>query len=292
MRIILTIFAGRERYLSILSTYLNILLDKGVLNEVHLWNYARNEQDYAYVQKLSEIRTEYKIFNPNKDDIHKGWNQWSAYYEYYTTQNDYDENDIIIKCDDDIVYIDVDKFMRYIRSIKHGSIYFPNIVNNDVGAYVQTQNKVHRLLILINNNLLKPGCDIPLSTMDGRAWCDKPEKAQAVHATFLQRRERFSLELPLIPWTSRVSINFFGMTFRTMKRNYMLFKEFGGGDDEAFLSARIMNHVDSPNYIVPFFNVVHFSFGGQYSKGLDDQFLPHYRGLAEQIESHFLGSGV
>lgn len=283
MHVILTIFAGRERYLSILSKYLNILIDRGLLHEVHLWNYARNDDDYHYVEQLAETRTEFKVFHPDKGDIHKGWNQWSAYYDYYTTQDTYDDSDIIIKCDDDVVFIDVEKFERYIACVKHDSIYFPNIINNDVGAFIQTQNRVHRLLVRVNTDNLRKYCDIPLSMKKSGPWCDKTEQAEAVHHLFLAERQKFSLDIPLIEWWSRISINFFAMTFKTMKRNFLLFKELGEGDDEAFLSARIIRRTDKPNVIVPFFNVVHFSFGPQWTSQLDARFLPRYNRLADSF---------
>ena len=41
----LTVFAGRRRYLEISRIYFDLLLERGTVTEVHLWDYARNADD-------------------------------------------------------------------------------------------------------------------------------------------------------------------------------------------------------------------------------------------------------
>ena len=65
---------------------------------------------------------------------------WENYYNHYT---DYKYvNDIIIKCDDDIVFIDLNKLPKYLDFIKNNDydLVFANTINNGVCAYYQ-QNK-------------------------------------------------------------------------------------------------------------------------------------------------------
>jgi hypothetical protein len=71
------------------------------------------------------------------DTCQKNWNN---YYNYYN--DPIFENDIIIKCDDDIVFIDLYKLPKFINFIKNNDydLVFANIINNGVSAYYQ-QNK-------------------------------------------------------------------------------------------------------------------------------------------------------
>ena len=69
---------------------------------------------------------------------------WEAYYEHKSASAEYDDEDILIKADDDIVFVDVDKFGDFLANIQTAHVYFPNIVNNDAGLYVQGSRKAHQ----------------------------------------------------------------------------------------------------------------------------------------------------
>ena len=62
-------------------------------------------------------------------------------YYYHYCDPKY-ENDIIIKCDDDIVFIDILKLPNFINFIRLNDfdLVFPNTINNGVSAFIQ-QNK-------------------------------------------------------------------------------------------------------------------------------------------------------
>lgn len=51
--IIITIFAGRQKYMEILKKYLDQLLLKNIIDEVHIWNYTKNNTDREYVKSLA-----------------------------------------------------------------------------------------------------------------------------------------------------------------------------------------------------------------------------------------------
>ena len=280
MKTILSIFAGRYKYLSILKNYLDFLLNKEILTEVHLWNFARQDTDYVYVISIADNDKRYKLFTPNKESIQKNWNQWAEYYDYYMNCDDFD---ILIKCDDDIVFIDVDKMQEFIYEIKDDSLYFPNIVNNDVCAYIQTANRVHDLVLDVDINLMTTGCTIPLTGWEG--WYKQPDKALEIHKLFLEDRSKFSIDKPNISWDSRISINMFAGTKNTIKKYFSLFKQIGKGDDEAFFSSVVCKFMNTTNYIVPYFNIVHFSFGPQLSDNLDAAFVNKYYDLSCDISN-------
>ena len=85
-----------------------------------------NEDDRLYIHNLCK-KQKYFLKKPHISSCH-----WGGYYS-----ENLNDNDILIKCDDDIVFIDVNNFESYINSMKHGKFYYPNIVNNDVCAYYQ-----------------------------------------------------------------------------------------------------------------------------------------------------------
>ena len=269
----LTIFAGRKRYLSILKNYLDILLEKKIVTEVHLWDYVRDPADSIYIQELAKQNPKYVYIKPLRNMKH-----WDEYYMYYTNIG-YNAEDILIKCDDDIVYIDTEQMCAYLNEIKQGGLYFPNIVNNDVCAYVQTKFGVHNL-VKDSDIYSKYGTDtVPLTNWH-IGWYMKYDCAAAAHSEFLGNQEKFKINAATFPWKGRISINMFGARFESIKQYFELFLKYGKSDDEAFFSYNLYKHVTSSNHIVPFMNVVHFAFGPQNATELDKNFLDSYSKLS------------
>ena len=161
-QVIFTIFAGRQPCLEILFWYLDKLLAKGLLTEVHLWDYTRAKSDEKYIERICQEKKYYKLMKLKNPKKKGSWN-WGEYYSYYSETEEYEDEDIIIKCDDDIVYIDVDKFEAFLNELTDKGLYFPNIVNNDVCAYIQTQNGVHELLKTVDPKKLILGRSAPMT---------------------------------------------------------------------------------------------------------------------------------
>ena len=136
-KVIFTIFAGRERYLKILNKYTDALLDRKIIDEVHFWAFTSNKDDILYMK--NKLNDRYKLFEPPEPNKHI----WAYYYQHYL--HHLQDDDILIKCDDDIVYIDLDKYGQFLNRVNNDGLYFPNIVNNDVCAYLQTKYNVHNL---------------------------------------------------------------------------------------------------------------------------------------------------
>ena len=266
---ILTIFAGRKYYLEILFKYLDILIDYDKLHEVHLWNYTRSDTDNVWLKGLN--KNKYIIYEPKNKN---GW-QWEEYYDYYCNQAEYNENDIIIKCDDDIVFIDIECFDDFINQIDDKHIYFPNIVNNDVCAYIQSKNKVHELLKNIRH--INRGDIAPLSN-----WYTSYDKAKLIHTHFLSNTKNYIISGPNIIWNSRISINFYGSEFSYIKKIYSLFVNRRYRIDDENFFAYICKDSQFNHIIVPNFVVSHFSFGDQNSLCLANEFLINYYMLADR----------
>ena len=120
--VIFTCFAGRERYLKLLVPYVNTLLSRGLIDEVHFWDYTRDPSDADYIRTLP-----FSIFVPKSKE------NWGDYYRYYTPAKYPNPDAVIIKCDDDIVYIDVDHFADFIaarRAHPEALIFSASVINN------------------------------------------------------------------------------------------------------------------------------------------------------------------
>lgn len=87
-KIIFTVFCGRRDRTSILLRYIDRLIQKGLIDEVHLWDYCRNEEDRKWLQSIPAAllhtcerymyekrtdlvdKTEYSFRVSGKSDVH------------------------------------------------------------------------------------------------------------------------------------------------------------------------------------------------------------------------------
>lgn len=271
-KVIFGIFAGRQKYLSILKVYLDILLDKNVIDEVHIWDYIKHNKDRLYVQHLVDENGKYSLKIPLKN-----LRSWDGFYNYY--YDHINENDILIKCDDDIVYIDTNKFETFVNSITEDYFYFPNIVNNDVLAYFQQQNNIHNLFDYnipdINDRQYNYSNKWPLTN-----WYDTFNKAKSIHELFIENPNKFHLnDKELIHYKSRISINLFACKGTLIKKK---FDNILNHDDEAYISSTS----NVGNIINLNCTVVHFQFGPQnHGNNLDNSYLDKYKQLSTLLKN-------
>lgn len=284
-KVIFTIFAGRQRYLRTLFNYLNVLIKQDIITEVHLWDFTREHIDFEYMKEYIKTNPKYRILNTYRRPMPGPWND---YYTFYNSM-DYDPNDIIIKCDDDVLYIDLDNFCGFLNSVKPNGLYYPNIVNNDVCAYIQRSYNIHDLIkddeILhdyYNNHKPLTGEDTNI------AWFQKYEKARDIHRLFFEDKNRFKISVNDITWHGRISINLFAVRFSYLREALPMFIRHGDGDDEAFFSYGLYKFIHGSNHIVPFFTICHFSFGPQVrTPELDNEFCDKFYELSIQETQRF-----
>jgi len=68
-----TVFAGRRDCITVLTQYLNLALAGGLIDEVHLWNYAREtENDEPFLRENSNLRRTYGTYMPVHTEIRDG----------------------------------------------------------------------------------------------------------------------------------------------------------------------------------------------------------------------------
>lgn len=192
---------------------------------------------------------------------------WGEYYSYYANQTLYTGNDVIIKCDDDVVFIDCEYFDSFIeRRIKNKNylLYFPNIVNNGVTAFHQSQHK----LIPMN---------MPYDTFFGKLVLDGA-LANNLHSHFCDdvygylKKSRNIKTIIAHKIGDRISINFFAI----LAKHLDIYKSVGW-DDEHDVSVTIPKMYGAGIGIDMSLTVCHLGFSPQRKTGLDERlFVKRY----------------
>lgn len=193
-RAIFTVFAGRRRYLSVLMLYVRPLLESGLLHRVDLWDYCRLPPDREYLHTLGQAGSARLrvITPPSSDAAAKFPNKWKGYYAYYARPGELAPDDLLVKCDDDIVFIGgLHALLAYARRDAGAHLlYYPSIVNNDVAASFQAADG------LITDAEYVVG--LKHSRQDGwysrqpiSDWYNCTPCATHVHAAFLARPHSF-----------------------------------------------------------------------------------------------------
>ena len=198
---------------------------------------------------------------------------WIEYYKYYTRARF--PNHIIIKCDDDIVYVDVNAFPRFIKhriALPNHLLMFANIINNGVCAFYQQSCG------LLPASEVGP---LPFDTTYGILWSNG-ELAERVHDYFLSHESEWdarSHALPVreYPIGQRISINFFAILSKDLDV-FQLVKE----DDEAELSYLMPIFTKRPHCVDMSFFVSHLSFYKQRETSVDEDTGLVQRGMDEQ----------
>jgi len=383
---ILTVFAGREANLRILMKYLQKALERNMIDEVHLWNYTRNESDERYLKSISNLKRtsstdqgnyvaihpaivdqsfdinirasndihirlsnnvfEYEIVlggwwntksvirengneigclnqigiadgsNPNtfkfkiienhlyifkKNEVimsqklingfeieeiyfktgfgaighisyettqnrgiyfmepcEKQFAWWKCYYQHYA-HADY-ENDVILKCDDDIVFIDLNKLPEFIQFVKNSEydLIYANTINNPAAAYYQ-----QHIYGLIPEELMiiEP---MPIGKVPHSLW-ESGEKAEKLHNYFIENYRQFldrEYNKEVIQINYRYSINFFGYKGKNWHKIIDCYHTY---DDEQVLSLDYVIDKGFVNVLYSDFYVSHLSFCLQHN---------------------------
>jgi hypothetical protein len=198
---------------------------------------------------------------------------WHDYYNYYNSS--IFTNDIIIKCDDDIVFIDLFKFKEYINIVKETDKYdiiFANTINNGVAAYYQQQYL--NLLPKTEFTFEYPYVNDQYG-FKGSLW-ESGKKAEQLHTYFYNNLEKFLKvnKNTLYNIETRYSINFFAIKGSNWTKIFDC-----GVDDEAILTINKVNSGTIKNAMVSDFFVSHLSFGPQDADMNMSNILSNYRNI-------------
>ena len=199
---------------------------------------------------------------------------WYNYYHHYAS-SEY-KDDIIIKCDDDIVFMDLTKLQEFInyRKTSDANLLFANTINNGVAShYLQSKfNLIPKTLIEL---------EYPKDGIEGSLW-ESGEKATKLHNYFIDNYKSFidyNYNNELIQVTTRFSINFFAVK----GSDWHLMKDCGL-DDEHNLTVQYVKEKNFKNEIYCNFIVAHLSFYRQEDTGIDSNKLRiKYTKLADEL---------
>lgn len=215
--------------------------------------------------KLGGIRSRVQRFvgNPNEQIPY-----WQA-YDFYAKRLQTFSNSIFLKCDDDIVYVDLEKLSEFIEFRRTNPKYVvvsANVVNNGVCAY--WQQVAGSIPEQVGHFERPPG------GFGGSLW-QSAERASELHDYFLQTEDkRLPLPAKVIDWNERQSINFIAWLGRDL-----IHMALPKGDDEHALTVGLPTFLNRPTAIYADFTVSHLSFGPQ-EKGLDlDRLIDGYDAL-------------
>ncbi|THD45488.1 MAG: hypothetical protein E7774_08115 [Bradyrhizobium sp.] len=194
-----------------------------------------------------------------------------AYQYYGATAGEY-ANDVIVKCDDDIVYFDLDRFAEFValrRSAPQYLLVSANVVNNGVCAFFQQAAGV----IPPTEGAFEP----PPGGFGGSLWAEG-KKAEKLHRFFLADPARFTRAGgdPLI-WNERISINFIALLGADLPLIPDLMR-----DDEHDLCYGVRKRAKKVNGVDPRFVASHLSFWKQDADMNVEAILRDYEALADR----------
>lgn len=201
---------------------------------------------------------------------------WENYYNYYN--NDKFVEDIIIKCDDDIVFIDLYKLPKFIEFVKNNDydLVLANTINNGVAAYFQQQK-----YNLIPEELMS--LEYPNNGLCGTLW-ESGKKAEDLHNYFIENYNKFlnyEYNNEIIPIDTRFSINFFGYK----GKHWHKIINSNSGNDEYNLTVEYVKNRGFKNIMYSDFYVSHLSFYKQNESGIDlEKLIDKYNKLYYTVE--------
>jgi hypothetical protein len=261
------IFAGREKNLVILHKYIEKILLEKIIDEYHIFDFTRNVNDSIFL--LKEYERLILIF-PNRIFIHNNIENsqkinnkikilekqdWSPFYSVISQEIFYKKS-IIIKCDDDILFIDCNGLKNAIKDRKKDDYSFlihSNCINNNICAYYQKN---------IFKNLSSYLSAYPTGGILGILF-ENPKVAYSMHYFFvdeclkdIQNLYNFIIEDVYI--NTRISINFILINGEDCK----YFKDIKY-DDEYELSSYFPEKLFRPNKIKGDFITAHYSYALQ-----------------------------
>ena len=213
------------------------------------------------------------------DSDYRSYDHWYEAYKFYL---DYDF-DILIKIDDDITFIDLnrfDEFIDYITSFKK-NVTIPNLINHAVSLFYN--NKYG----LVPDNILNKKYLNKKSPSNIFNYYQDGKQSVKVHEYFLDNVEKFinNNMQPINLNGLRPSICMFGITKEAYNKVYTPQaiwkrdnepKDFIFGDEP--YTYNLLN-----NYIYPRFVCAHYAFGPQRRSGLSESYLERYENLSTQI---------
>ena len=256
------VFAGRQKNMTVLHKYIIELLRLKIIHEYHIFDFSRKIEDKHFL--FESYKNFNKEFN-NQIFIHNHKNNitinnhhqydWSPFYKTISKKKFYNDS-VIIKCDDDILFIDIPGLKNAIQERIHDKksfIIHSNCINNNICTYFH-KNKFENIQEKLNH--------YPKGGILGPCF-ENPFLAAHMHNQFTNNliNDISSLNKYFIDNTyinHRISINFILLNGEDCK--YFKHTSF---NDEYELSSYYPEKLVRPNKIIGNFITSHFSYSLQ-----------------------------
>lgn len=267
--------------MTLLLGYILQAFKLNLIDEWHVWDYARNEQDRNWLSSLPERSNRIKFIS-HEDMRNELWKRqqrafknWEAHYSHYNLDN-YPEKTVLIKCDDDIVYIDLSKLKDFINFRIENPQYFlvsANVVNNSITSGVQQFYGAFSKDIDPPDGLRK---EYPF----GKLW-SRGDIATKLHYYFIDNVKKFPknsyYEQPI---GEKISIHFISY----LGKDFIYTKDIDVMDDEGMISGDMPIKTNRKNVVDLRFVVSHLSYGPQEKNfNKDDILLKYFYLLTDSI---------
>ena len=205
---------------------------------------------------------------------------WYETYKFYLTY----EFEILLKIDDDILYIDInrfDEYINFIRTNKNINITIPNLINHAVSFFYNYK------FGLIPKNIIKKKYLGKSSSLDFFSYYKDGTQAVLLHKYFLKKTLKFINNNinPINLTGQKPSICMFGI----LKENYIkvynsdiigkIFKNRNKNNQIINFNDEVYTYELNNNYIYPKFICVHYQFGPQMKRGLTEKLIKKYKNL-------------
>ncbi len=219
------------------------------------------------------LKNNFEQYEKLTSKIQKNGVDWGAFYKIF---EELEDHDVVIKCDDDILFIDIERLesaleLRYLN--QQPLIMHSNCINNGVCAFHQYKQGAWRF----DSELLAM---YPSAGLSGPIFIDHGDVADKMHTQFVNdlnqnfnniNKYKLKENLYLL---QRISINF---TFFLGKDREIL--KTISEQDEYLVSCKIPQLKDRPNMIIADMITSHYSYGAQ-KKLRDNQGIQKYKTLA------------
>jgi hypothetical protein len=230
------------------------------------------------IGNFKEIKNKnFKLFDTQYRDPSKNWYEP---YKYYLTY----QYEILLKIDDDIIFIDVnkfDEFINFIRNNKNINVTIPNLINHAVSVFY---NNKYGLLpnTILNKNYINKKNSVEIFD-----YYKDAKQAEIIHKYFLNNINTFINNniTPINITKQKPNICMFGIRKENFIKVYNssiignIYKkrnnnnEIIGFNDEAY-TFKLDN-----NYLFPKLICVHYQFGQQIKNGLTENLINDYKNL-------------
>lgn len=137
-------FGGRQANLELQLPFIYKILDEHPQVTYHLWNLARNRSDDLYIRDLDDVHPHLEVRN----DFAGGRSPWEHFDDVYRVYANHIYTDtLFVKLDDDVVFIETDRFGDFIDSIAPGTVLSAKVINNGAcGVHFPEIAGIHKKL--------------------------------------------------------------------------------------------------------------------------------------------------